>query len=196
MKILKVEQDTEAWHRLRSQYVTATEANRLKNQDNWEEMVKNKLKRVRTTFKNAAMIKGNEREPEARDTINNVIGGNTEFRPMCVVDNTIGAMASLDGGEPSLSVILEIKCPEKDEKSDLYYKALEKKIPSQYRDQMQFQMMVTGAANAIYMVYAGDNKYQIIMVNRDEIHIKMLKDLTIQFWEYADNYINDLKIAA
>ncbi len=179
MKILKVEQDTEAWHRLRSQYVTATEANRLKNPDNWEEMVKNKLKRVRTTFKSAAMIKGNEREPEARDTINNVIGGATEFRPMCVVDNTIGAMASLDGGEPSLSVILEIKCPEKDEKSDLYHKALENKIP-----------------HAIYMVYAGDNKYQLIMVQRDELKIKMLRSLTIEFWEYAANYIHDLKNAA
>ncbi len=188
MRVLKVEQDVERWHKLRTQFVTATEANRLKNQENWNGMLKDKLIGKRSKFKSKAMIKGLMLESEARDALNNS-SDQYDFKPVCVVDDKLGAMASLDGAEPTFTINIEIKCPEKDEKSDLYYKALDKKIPSHYRDQMQFQMMVTGAQHTIYVVYIGKGNYKLILYPRNELIILRFRKLLREFWAYSKIYL-------
>ena len=182
-QIIPLSQDNEKWHRVRQQFLTATIANALKNEANWPKILSDKLERKANKFKTKAMIKGTRLEPVARNVYNTTSQSN--FEPMCVVDKSLGAMCSLDGGTNELVVLLEIKCPEKDTESALYQDALEGKISAAYMDQMQFQLMVTNAQYVIFMVYAGDDKYETILVKRDEDKINLLKDLCLRFWTYA-----------
>ena len=190
-QVLKVEQGTTQWLKLKSRYLSATDANLLKNRDNWEAILREKMtpdfsgKR----FVSRAMKKGIEREPEARSVFSADIG--TPLTPVCVVDRNLGAMCSLDAANDNCTYIVEIKCPEKDECSDLYIDAARLKIPSTYRDQMQFQMMVTGLSNNNYCVYVGNRKYQHIHVERDEIQIRMFKNLCQEFWVWAEQYVSN-----
>jgi len=108
---------------------------------------------------------------------------------MCVIDKSLGAMCSLDGGTNELVILLEIKCPEKDGESKLFLDCMAGKIPSNYMDQMQFQLMVTGAHYVIFMVFIGGNDFKTILVKRDENKINLLKDLCVRFWQFAEKTV-------
>lgn len=186
-QIIPLAQDNDKWKRVRQHYLTATIANALKNEANWPKILADKIERKEKNIRTKAMIKGIKREPEARSVYNNAQGAN--FVPMCVIDKSLGAMCSLDGGTNELVVLLEIKCPEKDGSSKLYLDCMEGKIPSNYMDQMQFQLMVTGASYVIFLVYIGDNEFKTILVKRDEDKIDLLKDLCVRFWQYAEETV-------
>lgn len=186
-QIIALPQDNEKWVRVRQQFLTATVANALKNEENWPKILADKLQRKNNKFKTKAMAKGIKREPVARSVYNSA--SQTNFEPMCVIDKELGAMCSLDGGTHELIVLLEIKCPEKDTESKLYQDAMEGKISAAYMDQMQFQLMVTNASYVIFMVFAGGDQFKTILVKRDEDKISLLKDLCLRFWAYASETV-------
>lgn len=112
---------------------------------------------------NQAMQRGTELEPLARGAYENQTG--LVMQPLVLEAD--GYSASLDGMTLEGDLILEIKCPLRGTRSELWQDVLEGKVPQHYSVQVQHQLMVSGAALAHLWVYDG---HQGIMhsIERDE----------------------------
>jgi predicted phage-related endonuclease len=103
------------------------------------------------------------------------------------------AGASPDGLLPDNGV-LEIKCPvETTHTTNL----LERKLPSRYVSQVQWQMACTGAEYANFVSYNPnfEPKLQLIYldVERDDEYIEMLEEEVSTFLTEVDDIINILR---
>lgn len=107
------------------------------------------------------MIRGNSLEPIARAALEKKIG--KRFYPAVLVSDSKRLLASLDGINITLDETLEIKCPEKGVESTLWKYALEGKIPSAYRWQIQQGLLLSGAKVCHYWVYDGDTGEGILL---------------------------------
>ena len=139
-------------------------------------------------YKSQAMYRGNELEPEARDTycfFNGVDAIEVGFVKHPTIDNY---GASPDGCIESDGLI-EIKCPEVHVHMDYM---LNKKIPNDYVLQMQSQMSCTGRKWVDFCSYNKDMpprlRLFVMRVNRDEEKIKMIEKAVVEF----DNEISIL----
>jgi len=139
-------------------------------------------------YKSSAMFRGNEIEPEARDSynfINDVDAIEVGFIKHPVIDN-FGA--SPDGCIGSDGLI-EIKCP--DSHVHIGY-MLNQKIPTPYVLQMQTQLACTGRKWVDFCSYNKDMpprlRLFIMRVNRDEEKIRMIEKAVVEF----DNEISIL----
>lgn len=100
---------------------------------------------------NQAMQRGTELEPLARGAYENQTG--LVMQPLVLEAD--GYSASLDGMTLEGDLILEIKCPLRGTRSELWQDVLEGKVPQHYSVQVQHQLMVSGAALAHLWVYDG-----------------------------------------
>jgi putative phage-type endonuclease len=151
MTIIQLEQGSKEWLEYRQGKIMATDisiiigSNHFKTaRELWEE----KLGLKEPTPLNEAMKRGQTLEQEARQLANFKIG--FEFEP-CVFesDKYSWMAASLDGLTNSMMFILEIKCP----KERTHVESIEGTIPSYYLDQMQHQLLCTGAEKCYYFSY-------------------------------------------
>lgn len=110
-----------------------------------------------------AMQRGTELEPLARGAYEDQTG--LVMQPLVLEAD--GYSASLDGMTLEGDLILEIKCPLRGTRSELWQDVLEGKVPEHYLVQVQHQLMVCGAALAHLWVYDG---HQGILhaIERDE----------------------------
>lgn len=153
MKIIQVEQGTPEWLSWRKTVITATDASIIMGNNPWDtpyQCWQRKLGLVEEKKSNPAMERGKKLEPEARALFIEQKGIN--MTP-CVVESTefdfLGA--SLDGISDDYSTLLEIKCGG----NKLHEMASRGEIPDYYRDQIQHQLLTTGAKKAFYYSYNG-----------------------------------------
>ena len=120
------------------------------------------------TYQNATMQRGKEMEAEARQLYSLITGEEVQQVGFCLAD---GYGASPDGlvGEKGL---LEIKCP--NIATHVGY-LLENVLPTDYFQQTQGQLLVTGREWCDFLSYYPGLRPLIIRVTRDEIFIKALK---------------------
>lgn len=126
---------------------------------------------------NWATRRGHELEPKARACYELELGYAAPPRLVEHADFPF-IRASLDGFNEDHSVVLEIKCPGKDD-HDL---ALNGKVPEKYWPQLQHQLLVTGAKSAHYYSFDGENGVVVRVAPDQQYCVKLLFELT-KFWE-------------
>jgi putative phage-type endonuclease len=166
MKIIEVEQGSEAWLAWRRTVITATEASVLLGNNPWDTPYtcwQRKLGLIPEKKSNEAMERGQRLEPKARSQFIERYG--IDMIPVVVESTEFDFLgASLDGISELGNLILEIKCGG----TKLHEMAKRGEIPQYYQDQMQHQLLVTGAVKAFYYSFDGENGIMIeVLPDRD-----------------------------
>jgi putative phage-type endonuclease len=153
MKFIDVEQGSEEWLKWRKTVITATDCPAIMGSSPWVTEYKcwqRKLALVDEQKSNAAMERGKKLEPEARAHFIENYGIN--MTPVVVESSEFEFLgASLDGISDCHKYVLEIKCGGE----KLHKMALDGIVPQYYIDQIQHQLLVTGAQKAFYFSYDG-----------------------------------------
>ena len=122
------------------------------------------------TYTNAAMQRGTELEPEARELFEMINDIEVKQVGLCFPNEERKYHASLDGLLDDSG--LEIKCPLI--QTHIGY-LLGNKLPTEYIQQVQGSMLVTGFNSYWFMSYYPGIKPFIIKVERDEKFIEKLR---------------------
>jgi len=154
MKVIDVEQGSDAWLAWRKTVITATDCPAIMGTSPWSTEYKcwqKKLGLIEEQKSNDAMERGKRLEPKARADFNRRY---SYFMEPCVVESTDSDFlgASLDGLSDCQKYVLEIKCGG----SKLHDLATKGEIPDYYKDQIQHQLIVTNAEKAFYYSYDGE----------------------------------------
>lgn len=153
MKIIDLEQGSAEWLAWRRTVITATDASILMGHNAWETPYscwQRKLGLIPEKKSNEAMERGKRLEPEARAQF--IARQGIAMHPAVVESTEFDFLgASLDGISEKGNYILEIKCGGE----KLHEMAKNGEIPEYYRDQMQHQLLVTGAKLCFYYSYDG-----------------------------------------
>ena len=205
-----MEQRTEEWYEVRLGKVGASEIAKIINkkkdgspyqqeEDLLIQKVTERLTGKRTdTYINQAMQNGIDREPDARKLYELVTKNKVEevgFIPHptiamsgCSPDGIVFNKANLP------TYVLEIKSP-----SDTTHTKtlMDKKLPSQYKPQVQFQMACTGAIKVDFVSYNPnfEPKQQMVLVEvaRDNEYIEKMEASLKEFLTKVDDMVNDIK---
>lgn len=180
MKIIELQQGTAEWLNWRRTVITATEASIILGNNPYETPYncwQRKMGLIGEKKSNDAMERGKRLEPEARAqfkeryhiTMEPAVVESTEF-------NFLGA--SLDGIDPWEEKILEVKCGG----AKLHNMAERGEIPEYYKDQMQHQLLVTGAKKCFYYSYDGKDGICIEFYPDPEWKVKFLPKAR-EFWK-------------
>jgi putative phage-type endonuclease len=153
MKIIQLEQGSQQWLSWRKTVITATDASVILGNNPWDTPYscwQRKLGLIEEKKSNDAIERGKRLEPEARIQFIERYG--LEMIPLVVESTEFEFLgASLDGMSIEANCLLEIKCGG----PKLHGMALRGEIPQYYRDQMQHQLLVTGAEKCFYYSYNG-----------------------------------------
>jgi putative phage-type endonuclease len=133
------------------------------------------------TVENSSMTRGKNLEEPARQAFEKAL--NTIVFPKNVV-NTLHTWqrASLDGIDLDEKILVEIKCPNKED----HFHALMKKVPDKYFPQCQHQLSVTGLDGMYYFSFDG-KEGTIVEVERDQKYIDELFLKEKEFWDMVLN---------
>jgi len=169
---LEIEIGSEEWLSLRRTKITATDASAIMGVSPWTTPLQLYHKKIgcSETEKNEAMDRGNRLEPVARDRF--MIDMNCSVSPGCFVwDANDMFMATLDGYNDD-GVIVEIKCPGRED----HETALSGHVPKKYYPQCQHQMMVMDADSMWYFSYnpSHEKTEARVCVERDEEYIESM----------------------
>jgi len=139
------------------------------------------------TYQNASMLRGVELEAEARQCYELITGETVKQIGLCIADE--GYACSPDGivGDDGL---LEIKCPLA--ATHVGY-LLKNNLPSDYFQQVQGQLLVTGRKWCDFMSYYPGIKPLIIRVERNEKFITALKVELEIFCNELKEIVNKIK---
>ena len=99
--------------------------------------------------------------------------------------NGMGYSASLDGITLEGDLILEVKCPLRGSRSDLWQDVIKGRVPDHYQVQLQHQLMVAGARTAHLWVFDGA-KGVLLEVARDEAWMLRLRG----GWEWFHPFLD------
>ena len=126
-----------------------------------------------------AMQRGTELEPSARSAYEE----QTELvmQPLVIEDGAYSA--SLDGMTLAGDLVLEIKCPMRGTRSDLWQDVSQGQVPEHYRVQVQHQLMVSGAEQAHLWVFDGA-KGILTELTRDEALMARIREAWEAFQQY------------
>ncbi len=177
---VSLEQGTQAWLDWRFEGLGASDAPALMGENPWKsrtKLMREKCERKRVKL-NAAMRRGMELEPVARERYENKFG--IKMTPACLQSNEYHWMrASLDGISSCGNTIIEIKCGE----GAYWVSSATGKVPDYYMGQLQHILAVTGLKMMDYWCYVPDRPEIHIQVERDESYIRRLIELEKAFWE-------------
>jgi len=172
MRKVSLEQGSQEWLSWRKTVITATDASIIMGNNPWDTPYKcwqRKLGLIEEKVSNEAMERGKRLEPEARAQFIERYG--IHMTPEVVESSEFDFLgASLDGISENGNKLLEVKCGG----SKLHTMACKGEIPPYYMDQMQHQLLVTGADMCFYYSYDGT----------DGICIEVFPDP-----EYSKNFI-------
>jgi putative phage-type endonuclease len=186
-RVERLMQGTPEWQRWRLQGIGASDAPVIMGDSRYQNP------RVLWTIKtgkagdqsdSAAAQRGRDLEGLARQTYEALLG--IQMEPLCVTHDSRDWMrASLDGISFDSAVILEIKCPLSSRDHAL---AREGQIPPHYFAQLQHQLEVTGAEEAHYWSFDGNDGVLVRMRPEPE-YIRRLVDAEAEFWRRViENY--------
>lgn len=154
MKIINVEQGTPEWLAWRKTVITATDCPAIRGTSPWSTAYKcwqKKLDMIDEQKSNEAMERGKRLEPIIRERFITKWGFNVT--PAVVESSEYNFLgASLDGISDCGKYIQEIKTGGE----KLHKMAQDGIVPDDYMDQMQHQLLVTGAVKCFYTVGSED----------------------------------------
>lgn len=129
------------------------------------------------TFVTDAMQRGHDEEPRAREAFEAATG--TLYQPGVFQDGDYGA--SVDGITMEGDQLLEIKTPAKGKESDRWQEVAEGAISEYDYAQVQHQMMVTGAADCVFLVWSGED-YVSVVIPRNTEFFEKIREAWDEFW--------------
>lgn len=150
MSFLDIEQRSPEWYARRKNHIGASEVPAIMGTDDWRtahDVFKAKIE-GESFSGNFATERGTQLEPIVRAKLEELFGYIIET-PTLVYPVWPVLSASLDGISPDRSTIFEIKCPAMWKHTG----ALCGFLPDTYVDQVQAQLLVTGAKECIYASY-------------------------------------------
>ena len=159
MRIHDMPQRSPEWFALKSTRVTASEAGKFLLKDDArsiearKKLISLKLAcmaeaEISQVFETYPMRRGNDLEPEARDYFTEETGLEVEEVGFVEMDSLFGC--SPDGFVSSREGLLQIKCPMGE--THVRY-LLDGVLPEQYKLQVHFEMVVTGASTSHFYSY-------------------------------------------
>lgn len=186
MKIIELQQGSDAWKKWRQTKITGTAASVIMGNNPWKTRLDlwNELLGITPPQEmNEKMQRGNNLEPKARMIFEEIMG--MEFPPIvCESDEYDFMGASLDGWNEDNKAVLEIKCPSE----RTHKEAIDGIVPQYYIDQCQHALIVTGGVICYYVSYRPEHDKQIAVVE-----IKPKPEYMIQIIEKEkDFYENNL----
>jgi len=140
------------------------------------------------TFKSAAMDRGTEFEPEARDFLSLTQGEEITEVGICYPDEEKAYSCSPDG--LGFDIGYEIKCPLIH--THVKY-LLDNKLPTAYIQQVQGSMAVTGFDEWVFCSYYPGMQDLTLTIERDEAFISKLKIALTEFNEELDEITEKIR---
>lgn len=128
-----------------------------------------------------AMQRGTQLEPVARAAYEEQTG--VIMQPLVLEAGAYSA--SLDGMTLEGDLIVEIKCPLRGTRSDLWQDVSQAQVPQHYAIQVQHQLMVSGAQIAHLWVFDGQRGI-LSEINRDEAQMQRIQEAWDAFQPYLD----------
>lgn len=182
-KFVELDQQSSEWLAWRSRGIGGSDAPVIMGVSPWMtryQLWERKTGRTESGAANAAMRRGIELEADARMAYENATGEVME--PHCLTSGLFEWMrASLDGINLSGSLILEIKCPGKDDHAE----AVAGRVPEKYMPQLQHNLAVSGAKVCHYWSFDGDAGV-LVTVSRDDLYITALVEAERAFWSLVE----------
>jgi len=180
-----VQQNTPEWLELRKNHIGASDAPVILGVSPWKtafQLWEEKLGLRGMPDTTAIQARGHELEPLARQAYNDYTGNAAEPE-VCFHPKHKWMMASLDGISLDRSVIVEIKCPGKDD----HALACQGKVPEKYYPQLQHQLAVIGLNVVHYFSYR-DGEFCLVEVERDDKYIAKLYSKEGAFWKQMQDF--------
>lgn len=198
MKIIDCEQGSEEWYKIRLGMPTASNFDKIiTTKGEPSKQAKKYLYKVagefitgipEETYQSAAMLRGKEVEAEARNFYEMVKDVEVEQVGFVLVDSEdVGCSPD---GLVSEDTIVEIKCPII--ATHVGY-LLDNKLPADYFQQTQGQLLVTGRRFCDFVSYYPGLKPLIVRVERDEKFIDALEVELKMFCNELKEIINQIK---
>lgn len=177
--------NTQEWLEFRKQHVGASDAPIIMKQSPFKtpyELWQEKLSLVPTPETNAAMQRGHDLEPIAKQELERKLDMPLQSKIKLSIERS-WMMASLDAISFDERTIAEIKCPGKADHDT----ALSGRVPEKYYAQLQHQMVVCELDAAYYFSFTGDENV-LLEVHRDEKYIRNLLIEEEKFWLCVQNF--------
>ena len=181
--IVAHEQGSDAWREWRHKGIGASDASTIMGENRFKsaaELLQEKRGPARDFGQNAAMARGTELEPEARQLYIAKTGRNV--RPVCLQSTRYDWLrASLDGlaiDHDAHDAVVEIKCGQ----SAYRIASQTRSVPDYYYGQMQHILAVTGLDSLYFWCYWPDSTPVLIPVPRDVSYIERLLKTELEFW--------------
>lgn len=184
IEILSIEQGSEAWHKLRSEHIGASEAASIMDVDPWisrYQRWQQKIGLLPPQEETEAMRRGKELEPVAREEFYNQTG----IQTWPVVIKNIKypyLLASMDGVQLSMlgyvQYAVEIKVPGK----KTHEMAMNDIIPEHYQWQLLHQMIVCDLQTIFYFSW-NETSSKILEFSRDPDMEKRYLEQAEEFWK-------------
>ena len=164
-----LKQGTPAWFQYRTRHFNASEAAAVTGCSPWttptQLLNQSILAGVRKS--NPTMAHGHRFEPDARELAQQQFNA-PDLEPAVYCRGRYSA--SLDAITPDMRLNVEIKCPVRGSRSDLWRKVRRGKLPRHYKIQLAHQWHVCGTERNILMVYCSDQRQSVQMeVSVDEL---------------------------
>jgi putative phage-type endonuclease len=178
--IVQLVQGTPEWLEWRNMGIGASDAPTLMGENPWKtatELLREKRGQAREFGQNAAMARGTELEPEARQAY---ISRSAHWvQPACLQSSAYGWLrASVDGITHNLDAVVEIKCGE-----SVYRKtSASGRVPGYYYGQLQHILAVTGLPSIDFWCYLPGRPAVLVPTERDDSYITRLLQAEFQFW--------------
>lgn len=188
---VNLEQGTQSWLDWRFEGIGASDAPAIMGENPWKSRTKlMREKRERKKVKlNAAMRRGTELEPVARERYENKFG--LKVSPACLQSNQHPWMrASVDGISACGNTVIEIKCGE----GAYWVSSATGQVPDYYMGQLQHILSVTGLSAIDYWCFVPDKQEILIRVERDEAYIQRLIALEKAFWDEFQAFESEKRV--
>ncbi len=200
MKIIECEQGSPEWHKIRCGIPTASEFDKIitskgelsKQRENYLFQLAGEriIKCPTETYQNEIMVRGKEFEEEARKYYELATKSKVHKVGFCL-DEKLGVGCSPDGLIRKDGG-LEIKCPILSTHTKYLYNWFNN-IPSEYFQQIQGNLLVTGRKWWDFLSYYPGMKPLLIRVRREEKFIQTLEIELNKFCKELKKIVNKIK---
>ena len=181
-KEIMIEQGSNEWLELRKEFIGSSSAPIILGVSKWRtpfQLWQEMLDLAPPQFETAAMKRGKELEPIARERLCNKLG--VELKPRTFVRDFM--MSSLDGIDKDLKTAVEIKWPNIND----HKLALEGKVPEHYYPQIQHQMMTLGLKEIWYSSNFNES-HADLLIGYDHEFCEKLFDKEKKFWKHLISF--------
>ncbi len=172
--------NNEEWLQWRKGGIGSSDAPIIMNASPWRtprQLWEDKVYGNSVQLETSSMTRGKELESVARHWFEESMNV-TVFPKNKVHPSSDWLRASLDGMNLEETIMVEIKCPNKDD----HAVAVNKMVPDKYWPQVQHQLLVTGLDGMYYCSFDG-SKGAIVEVARDNAYIEAMLKEEQKFWD-------------